>query len=46
VIIAGLIPFAVVIVPLVWLALRWRKRHGGRFFRREPKAPEAPPPAA
>jgi hypothetical protein len=46
VIIAGLIPFAVVIVPLIWLALRWRKRHGGHFFRREPKPPETPPPAA
>lgn len=43
VIIAGLIPFAVVIVPLVWLALRWRKRRGGRFFNRTPKA-ETPPP--
>jgi hypothetical protein len=38
-IIAGLIPLAVVVVPLVWLALRWRKRRGGRFFTRN-----APPP--
>ena len=29
-IIAGLIPFAIVIVPLVWLALRWRPRHHHR----------------
>jgi hypothetical protein len=43
VIIAGLIPFAVVIVPIVWLLLRWRKARGGRFWRRnEPTA--APPP--
>ncbi|OQW59036.1 MAG: hypothetical protein A4S17_03065 [Proteobacteria bacterium HN_bin10] len=39
-IIAGLIPVAVVVVPLVWLLLRWRRARGGRFFRREPK-PEA-----
>lgn len=37
--IAGLIPAAIVIVPLVWLALRWRKRRGGRFF-----GPRAAPP--
>jgi hypothetical protein len=40
-IIAGLIPLAVVVVPLVWLALRWRKRRGGRFFTRN--APPPPP---
>ena len=40
-IIAGLIPVAVVVVPLVWLALRWRKRRGGRFFTRN--APPSPP---
>lgn len=39
-IIAGLIPVAVVAVPLVWLALRWRKRRGGRFFGRAVAAPE------
>ena len=33
-IIAGLIPVAVVVVPIVWLILRWRKRRGGRFFTR------------
>ncbi|MBN8608037.1 MAG: DUF4349 domain-containing protein [Caulobacterales bacterium] len=38
-IIAGLIPFAIVIVPIVWLALRWRRRRGGRFFNRTPPAP-------
>lgn len=32
--IAGLIPAAVVIAPLAWLLLRWRKKRGGRFFRR------------
>lgn len=42
VIIAGLIPFAVVIVPLIWLALRWRKSRGGKFFNRTPK--ETPTP--
>jgi hypothetical protein len=41
-VIAGLIPLAIVVVPLVWLALRWRKRRGGRFFGRPPEAP--PPP--
>ena len=45
--IAGLIPVAVVVVPLVWLALRWRKQRGGRFFGRETPAPApAPPPDA
>jgi hypothetical protein len=33
-IIAALIPFALVLVPLGWLLLRWRKSRGGRFFRR------------
>lgn len=41
-IIAGLIPIAVVVVPLVWLAFRWRKRRGGRFFG--PRAAAPPPP--
>lgn len=43
VIIAGLIPFAVVIVPIVWLLLRWRKARGGRFWRRNEQTPPAPP---
>jgi hypothetical protein len=42
-IIAGLIPIAVVVVPLVWLALRWRKRRGGRFFGPRPAPPPQPP---
>jgi len=42
--IAGLIPIAVVVAPLVWLLLRWRKRRGGRFFNRRPGS--APPPPA
>lgn len=42
-IIAGLIPFVIVIAPLVWLALRWRRARGGRFFHRAP--PPAPPPS-
>lgn len=33
-IIAALIPFAVVLVPLGWLLARWRRRRGGRFFNR------------
>ena len=49
-IIAGLIPVAVVVVPIVWLILRWRKRRGGRFFRRgvglDFEKPEPPPPPA
>jgi hypothetical protein len=45
-IIAGLIPFAIVIVPIVWFALRWRRRRGGRFFNRTPSAPPPEPPAS
>jgi hypothetical protein len=33
-IIAVLIPFAIVLVPLVWLLLRWRRSRGGRLFKR------------
>lgn len=42
-VIAGLIPIAVIVVPLVWLALRWRKRRGGRFFGARRETPEAAP---
>lgn len=42
-IIAGLIPFAVVIIPVIWGLLVWRRRRGGRFFNR--KTPPPPPPA-
>lgn len=44
--IAVLIPFAIVLVPLGWLLLRWRKNRGGRFFRRETeiKQPETESP--
>lgn len=38
--IAGLIPIAIVVVPIAWLLLKWRKRRGGRFFNRP--APPAP----
>ncbi len=41
-IIAGLIPIAVVVVPIVWLILGWRKRRGGRFFERKEEPPAAP----
>ena len=42
-IIAGLIPVAVVVIPIIWLVLRWRRRRGGRFFSRAPKTEPAPP---
>ncbi|UPT61311.1 MAG: DUF4349 domain-containing protein [Hyphomonadaceae bacterium JAD_PAG50586_4] len=45
-IIAGLIPFAIVIVPIVWFALRWRRRRGGRFINRTPPAAPPEPPAS
>lgn len=41
-IMAALIPFAIVLIPLGWFLLRWRKNRGGRFFGRKA---EAPPPA-
>jgi hypothetical protein len=44
--IAVLIPFAIVLVPLGWLLLRWRKRRGGRFFRREQAPPQGPDTAS
>lgn len=46
-IIAGLIPFVIVLAPLGWLLLRWRRRRGGRFFGRPAASngPETPPPA-
>lgn len=40
-IIAALIPIAVVVIPVAWLLLRWRRARGGRFFNRTP----APPPS-
>lgn len=44
-IIASLIPFAIVFIPLGWLLLRWRRQRGGRFFNRkptpEPRSPDA-----
>ncbi len=45
VIIAGLIPFAVVLIPAIWLLLRWRRGRGGRFFSRK-QTPPAPTPEA
>jgi len=46
-IIAGLIPIAIVVVPLAWLILRWRRKRGGRFFhRRNTTTTETPPPSA
>lgn len=44
-IIAGLIPVAVVVVPIVWLALRWRRKRGGRFMLREAKTETPTPPS-
>jgi hypothetical protein len=44
-IIAALIPFAIVLIPLGWLLIRWRQRRGGRFFNRKaaetPRSPDA-----
>lgn len=45
-IIAGLIPILIVVLPLAWLILRWRRRRGGRFFTRHNTAAETPPPQA
>lgn len=42
-IIAGLIPVLVVAIPLIWLALRWRRRRGGRFFGPRTASPPPPP---
>jgi len=39
VLIAGLLPFAIVIVPIVWGLLAWRRRRGGRFFGKRPEPP-------
>jgi hypothetical protein len=46
-IIAALIPFAIVLVPLGWFLLRWRKSRGGRFFNRDtkPKEPDTIAPS-
>jgi hypothetical protein len=41
VLIAGLLPFAIVIVPIVWGLLSWRRRRGGRLFGSKP--PPEPP---
>ncbi len=38
-IIAGLLPFAIVLIPIVWGLLRWRRARGGRFFGVKAKAP-------
>jgi hypothetical protein len=40
-IIAGLIPIAVVVAPIVWLILRWRKARGGRLLPGRPPPPPA-----
>jgi len=41
-VIAALIPFAIVFIPLGWLLMRWRRSRDGRFFNRTPKpTPEA-----
>jgi hypothetical protein len=38
---AGLLPFVIVIVPIVWALLRWRRARGGRFFGKREPAPKA-----
>ncbi|MFM7626383.1 MAG: DUF4349 domain-containing protein [Gammaproteobacteria bacterium] len=41
-VIAALIPFAIVFIPIGWLLLRWRRSRGGRFFDKATKpTPEA-----
>lgn len=42
-IIAGLIPIAAVVVPIVWLILRWRRVRGGRFLGPKITAPASAP---
>jgi hypothetical protein len=42
--IAGLLPFVIVIIPIVWGILAWRKRRGGRFFGTN--EPPGPPPSS
>lgn len=41
-IIASLIPFAIVFIPLGWFLLRWRRQRGGRFFNRRPEPTPTP----
>ncbi len=42
VLIAGLLPFAIVLVPIVWGLLAWRRRRGGRFFGKREVNTEKP----
>ena len=42
VLIAGLLPFAIVLVPIVWGLLAWRRRSGGRFFAKRDVDSEKP----
>jgi hypothetical protein len=44
--IAALVPIAVVLIPLGWLLLRWRRSRGGRFFGRNatPNPPDVASP--
>lgn len=37
--VAGLLPFAIVIIPIVWALLKWRRARGGRFFGRHEVKP-------
>lgn len=39
-IIAALLPFVIVLAPIVWVLLRWRKARGGRFFKRPDVKPK------
>lgn len=43
-VIAGLLPFALVIIPIVWGLLAWRRRRGGRWFGKRPEAEDEPTP--
>lgn len=40
--IAGLLPFAIVIIPIVWGLLAWRRRRGGRFLAKRDVDSEKP----
>lgn len=44
--IAGVIPFLIILIPLGWLLLRWRKKRGGRFFNRRREPEPTPPPTS
>ncbi len=38
--IAGLVPIAIILIPIAWGLLRWRRMRGGRFFGAKVKSPD------